>query len=126
MAKARSNEAALRRMIEARASPDFADPKTEWRRVFAEGWGTFLLVTAAAGAAIGADLSPDKISYGMVVAAPALAVMVVIYMLGDVSGAHLNPAVTVAFALRLQLPVVAGSRLHAWLQTGASGGGRHH
>ena len=78
--------------------------KAEWRRVFAEGWGTFLLVIAAAGAAICADVNPDKVSYGMVVVAPGIAVMVIIYMLGDVSGAHLNPAVTIAFAVRRNFP----------------------
>ncbi|HLI67819.1 MAG TPA: hypothetical protein VKU90_15755, partial [Caulobacteraceae bacterium] len=79
MAKARDDEA-LHRMIDAGASPDFTDPKLEWRRVLAEGWGAFLLVAAAAGAAICADVSPDKISYGAAAVAPGLAVMVVIYM----------------------------------------------
>lgn len=86
--------------------PDFGDPKTEWRRVIAEAWGTALLVTASAGAAMGVQVSPDKITYGMSVVAPGLAVMVVIYTLGDVSGAHLNPAVTIAFALRRNFPWV--------------------
>jgi aquaporin Z len=112
MAKARPDDDATHRMVGARVSPDFADPKTEWRRVFAEGWGTFLLVTAAAGAAIGSEVSPDKVSYGMSVLAPGLAVMVVIYMLGDVSGAHLNPAVTLAFAVRRNFP---WSRVPAYL-----------
>ena len=104
MAKAHPDDDALRRMVDARTSPDFTDPKTEWRRVFAEAWGAFLLVTAAAGAAMCAEVSPDKVSYGMAVVAPGLAVMVVIYMLGDVSGAHLNPAVTLAFAVRRNFP----------------------
>ena len=88
----------------AEAERDFDDPKAEWRRLFAETWGTFLLVAAAAGGAIAAETSPDKVSYGMAVAAPALMVMVAIYALGEVSGAHLNPAVTVAFALRRNFP----------------------
>jgi aquaporin Z len=61
-------------------------------------------VAAAAGGAIGAETSPEKVSYGMALAAPGLTAMVVIYMLGDVSGAHLNPAVTVAFAARGNFP----------------------
>jgi aquaporin Z len=92
------------RSITERPTSAFSDPRAEWRRVCAEAWGTFLLVAAAAGAAIGAEISPDKITYGMAVAAPGLAVMVIIYMLGDVSGAHLNPTVTLAFAARGNFP----------------------
>lgn len=84
--------------------PEFADPSREWRRIVAEVWGTFLLVTAAGGGAIGAETIPDKVSYGMAVVAPGLTVMVVIYMLGDVSGAHINPVVTIAFAARRNFP----------------------
>jgi aquaporin Z len=40
----------------------------------------------------------------MAVAAPGVATTVIIYMLGDVSGAHLNPAVTLGFALRGNFP----------------------
>ncbi|MHB8529619.1 MAG: MIP/aquaporin family protein [Caulobacteraceae bacterium] len=101
--KARTRVEAAR-PVGADSDAAFADPSREWRRVFAEVWGTFLLVAAAAGGAIGAATSPDKISFGMAVVAPALTVMVVIYMLGDVSGAHLNPAVTLAFAARRNFP----------------------
>jgi aquaporin Z len=97
----------------------FDDPTKEWRRLFAEAWGTFLLVTAAAGGAIGADVSPDKISYGMAVAAPGMMVMVAIYALGEVSGAHLNPAVTLAFALRRNFP---WSRVPAYILAQLVGG----
>jgi aquaporin Z len=86
------------------SKPDFADSKTEWRRVFAETWGTFLLVTAAAGASITADLTSDKLTHSAAVVVPGLTVMVGIYMLGEVSGAHFNPAVTLAFALRRNFP----------------------
>ncbi|HEV2362821.1 MAG TPA: aquaporin [Caulobacteraceae bacterium] len=82
----------------------FVDSSREWRRIFAEIWGTFLLVAAGAGGALGFATHPDKVSLAMAVVAPGATVMVVIYMLGDVSGAHLNPAVTLAFALRRNFP----------------------
>ncbi|HEY2662020.1 MAG TPA: aquaporin [Caulobacteraceae bacterium] len=72
--------------------------------MFAEIWGTFLLVAAAAGASIAADLGPDKVAYSAAVVVPGLMVMVGTYMLGEVSGAHFNPAVTLAFALRRNFP----------------------
>ncbi len=37
------------RMIQSQVSPDFLDPTHEWRRMFAEMWGTFLLVLVAVG-----------------------------------------------------------------------------
>jgi aquaporin Z len=84
--------------------PDFNNPRLEWRRLFAELWGTFLLVVASAGGVLAHDVFPDKVSPAMAVAAPGVATSVIIYMLGDVSGAHLNPAVTVGFALRGHFP----------------------
>jgi aquaporin Z len=103
MAKPRSQSPPARRLART-AEAEFDDPKKEWRRLFAEAWGTFLLVAAAAGGAIAAQTSPDKVSYGMAVAAPGMMVMVAIYALGEISGAHLNPAVTLAFAVRRNFP----------------------
>ena len=40
----------------------------------------------------------------MIVIAPGLMVMAIIYFMGTVNGAHLNPAVTLAFALRRNFP----------------------
>ncbi len=98
-------KAALRRrMVQAQRSPDFLDPAHEWRRLFAETWGTFLLVLVAAGSGAVAARSGGALNMGMVVVAPGLMVMAIIYFMGAVSGAHLNPAVTLAFAARRNFP----------------------
>ena len=104
MTKSNSDAEARGRRRQLSDDADFADATGEWRRILAEAWGTFLLVTAAMGGAIGVDRFPDKVTFGMAAVAPGLTVMVAIYMLGDVSGAHLNPAVTLAFAARRNFP----------------------
>jgi len=91
-------------MVRKQLSPDFLDPGHEWRRLFAEAWGTFLLVLVAAGGGVVAAKSGGAVTLGMIVVAPGLMVMAIIYFMGTVSGAHLNPAVTVAFALRRNFP----------------------
>ena len=92
------------RMLHAGAPPDFLDPRVEWRRLFSETWGTFLLVLVAAGAGGVSARSHGQVSLAMAVVAPGLMVMAIIYFMGTVSGAHLNPAVTLAFALRGNFP----------------------
>jgi aquaporin Z len=79
---------------------DFADLSQEWRRLFAELFGTVLLVTVGAGAAILDAKTGGGIGRSAAVTAPGLLVMAVILSFGAVSGAHLNPVVSVAFALR--------------------------
>lgn len=83
---------------------DFHDPSHEWRRLFAEVLGTFLLVLVAAGAAVVNAMTHGGIGRGAEVTAPGLMVMAIILFMGKVSGAHLNPAVSVAFALRRDFP----------------------
>jgi aquaporin Z len=92
------------RMLRASATPDFLESAYEWRRIFAEAWGTFLLVVVAAGAGVVAAQSGGAISLSMKVVAPGLMVMAIIYFMGAVGGAHLNPAVTLAFAARRNFP----------------------
>jgi aquaporin Z len=83
---------------------EFDDPAQEWRRLFSELFGTFLLVLAGAGAAVVNALSGGAISRTAAVAAPGLTVLAIILFMGAVSGAHLNPAVTLAFSLRGDFP----------------------
>jgi aquaporin Z len=81
---------------------DFQNPDQEWRR-FSELLGTFFLVTVAAGGGMGAAF-PNTISRTAAVVAPGLMVLGIIMFMGKVSGAHLNPAVSIAFALRRDFP----------------------
>jgi len=83
---------------------DFDDPGLEWRRLFSELFGTFLLVLVGAGGAVVGALSHGAISRTAAVASPGLMVMAIILFMGAVSGAHLNPAVTLAFSLRRDFP----------------------
>src|SRR6202044_1942657 len=83
---------------------DFNDPRQEWRRLFSELLGTFLLVLVAAGGGMMGRAFPGTISRQAAVVAPALMVMAIILFMGKVSGAHLNPAVSIAFALRRDFP----------------------
>jgi aquaporin Z len=78
----------------------FDDLRYEWRRWFGELLGTFLLVLAGAGAPVVDAASGGQIGRVASVAAPALTVLAVILFMGAVSGAHLNPVVTIAFTLR--------------------------
>src|SRR5690349_24263381 len=83
---------------------DFQDPSQEWRRLFSELLGTFFLVLVAAGGGMMGQAFPDTISRTAAVVAPGLMVMGIILFMGKVSGAHLNPAVSFAFALRGDFP----------------------
>jgi aquaporin Z len=88
----------------ARAT-DFWDDSYEWRRLFAEVLGTFFLVLVAVGGGmVNARFGGHAVPYSARVVAPALMVMAVILFMGAVSGAHLNPAVSIAFALRRDFP----------------------
>ncbi len=83
---------------------DFQDPRQEWRRLFSELYGTFLLVIVAAGGGMMGEAFPNTITRTAAVVAPGLMVMGIILFMGKVSGAHLNPAVSVAFWLRGDFP----------------------
>ena len=83
---------------------NFDDPRHEWRRRFAEVLGTFFLVLVGAGGGVVDAVSDGAIGRGASVTAPGLMVLAIILFMGAVSGAHLNPAVTLGFALRGDFP----------------------
>jgi aquaporin Z len=82
----------------------FADPSHEWRRLISELVGTFLLVVVGAGGGVVGAYTHGQIERAAAVTAPALMVIAIILFMGAVSGAHLNPAVSIAFALRRDFP----------------------
>jgi aquaporin Z len=79
-------------------------------RFAAEAVGTFALTFVAAGGDVFANLTAGDVTPFARALAPGLVVMAMIYAIGDRSGAHFNPAVTLAFALRRVFPArwVAG------------------
>jgi aquaporin Z len=103
---------------------DFHDPHQEWRRLFSELLGTFFLVLVAAGGGMMGQAFPGTIGRSAAVVAPGLMVLAIILFMGKVSGAHLNPAVSFAFALRRDFPwwrvpgyvvvQLGGAALAAW------------
>jgi MIP family channel proteins len=68
------------------------------RRALAEGIGTFALVFAGCGA-IMVDAKTGALGHVGVAITFGLVIMVMIYAVGHISGAHFNPAVTLAFAV---------------------------
>ena len=83
---------------------EFLDPSRAWRRFFAEFWGIFLLVFAVACGDVASVMNPGQATHLQAAIASGFMVTVAIYFLGSVSGAHLNPAITFAFALRGNFP----------------------
>jgi len=90
--------------LESPWSNHFDGALVEGRRLFSEFLGTFFLVLVGAGGAVVDAASGGQIGRAAGVAAPGLLVMAVILFMGAVSGAHLNPAVTLAFAVRGDFP----------------------
>jgi aquaporin Z len=73
-------------------------------KLAAEAIGTFSLVFAGTGAIVINDVSGGAVTHVGVAVTFGLVVMAMIYAVGDISGAHLNPAVTLGFFLAQRLP----------------------
>ena len=97
--------AALRRRYLIRFEEDTLRPRPLWIRLIIEFIGTFVLVTVAAGSGvINHYVGGGPISRTAAVIAPGAVVMAMIYAWGPLSGLHINPAVTFAFASRRVFP----------------------
>lgn len=75
------------------------------RRSLSEGLAAFTLVFIGCGAIVTAAQYPGGLSSVGVAAAFGLVIMAMIYATGHLSGAHINPAVTIAFTLTRHFPV---------------------
>ena len=87
----------------------------------AEVIGTFCLVFAGTGAIVVNDISGGAVTHVGIALTFGLVVLAMIYALGDISGAHINPAVTIGFVaagrfpLHLALPFIASQCIGAIL-----------
>lgn len=74
------------------------------KKYFAEFLGTFCLVFAGTGAIIIDDVTHGAVTHVGIALTFGLVVLAMVYAVGDVSGAHLNPAVTTGFWLSKRFP----------------------
>ena len=99
-------------MLHASAPPDFLESAHEWRRLFSETWGTFLLVVVAAGAGVVGARSGGAITLSMKVVAPGIMVMAIIYFMGAVGGARLKSGGHIGICSSSQFSVGSSARVY--------------
>lgn len=76
-----------------------------YRRLLAEFLGTYVMIFAGTGAIVVNQVSAGSITHLGVALTWGLVVMAMVYTFGDVSGAHLNPAVSLGFAIAGRFPL---------------------
>ena len=100
------------------------EPPMLSRRLGAEAFGTFCLVFAGTGAAVVNEVTGGGVTHVGVALTFGLVVMAMIYALGNVSGSHINPAVTLGLCAAgrcdrsLVLPYIGSQCVGAFLASG--------
>jgi aquaporin Z len=97
-----------------------------FNKLTAELIGTYCLVFAGAGAIVVNDTFEGSVTHVGIALTFGLVVMAMIYALGEISGAHINPAVTIAFFVagrfdgKLVVPYIVAARFPVGLGTSRS------